>query len=393
MSYGYTDAYAGEFYQPTSSKNLNTLINSVLTSPRNLKIDESAIIRQEVKFPDISFYQGTVNFGVMRLNTDAVILRIGQNLWKDDEFERNYIEAKKQGMKVGGYWFYDDRVSPRHQAELLLDCILGKTFEMEIYIDWERSYGGQFRGLPNVVAMMQLIDQAKAIGLAKIKGTGMYTGYYWFRGNSNPVANANQYNYLRGRPLWLAWYTSNPSNVLIPAPWTSLTIWQYGTPAINLGQQSSEIDMNWFNGTRQEFELRYGTLGEPNMSYMEIKSAVQGNHSIRRPTSYPQTPHIFGTSFATLEYPTTIHAEVGDFFVYPSDVIVSGVKRAQAGDKWWRVHVVGTEGWIAETHLGVKYTTVTLINTETPPTLPTLTIQISDTEGKYNPVTVTLTPK
>lgn len=128
------------------------------------------------------------------------------------------------------------------------------------------------------------------------------------------------------------------------------------------------------------------------MPYIEIKSAVQGNHSIRKPTAYPQTPHIFGTTFVTLNYPNTIHAEVGDYYVYASDVIIGGVKRAQQGDKWWRVHAVGSEGWIAETHLGVKYTTATLIDNGTP-SLPTLTIQISDTEGKYNPVSVTFIPK
>src|SRR5688572_16627715 len=97
---------------------------------------------------------------------------------------------------------------------------------------------------------------------------GLYTGYYWFRANSNPITHASQYNYLKDKPLWLAWYTDDPADVLIPAPWTRLTWWQYGTPVEDYGQEGTfEIDKNFYNGTLTEFYERYKVVppqpGEP----------------------------------------------------------------------------------------------------------------------------------
>ena len=356
MTYGYTDAKMGDFYQSTPSLNTNTLVNFVLSRPVKPWGILAATVEMQKKFPDVSFYQGDINFGVMRLQTDTVALRIGQNLWEDDKFEENYREARKQGMKVGGYWFYDDRISPREQAELLVDLCLGKNFELEIFIDWENSYGGDFKGLRNVVAMMELVDMAIQMNLFKAKGTGIYTGYYFFRGNSNPVTNASQYAYLKNKPLWLAWYANDPSSVLIPAPWTRLTLWQFGTPAVNWGQESLEIDMNFFNGTIQEFEERYGETEEPEMTdYVKLTSNTSVGRSVREGTAYPQTPHILGTRIGTLLAGGTAKALPTGKYEYVNTITIGGVVRAQPGDIWWKVYEIDgapIDGWIAEKHLG-----------------------------------------
>lgn len=253
-------SYAGEYlksYKPPIF-NVNATINWLLTKPTTYK--PSAIITREVQFPDASFYQKEIDFEVMRQNTKAIIIRAGQNLWIDDQFERNYAEAKRVGLYVGVYWFYDGRKSPAAQADILITLLQNKTLEMEVFIDWEKNYGGAYEGLQNVVAMMQRVEAA---GL-RIKGIGIYTGYYFFRANSNPVTNANQYAYLKNKPLWEAWYTSNPSNVLIPAPWSYLTHWQFGTPVVMWGQQTLELDMNFYNGSAQNFHNIYGGTQPPN---------------------------------------------------------------------------------------------------------------------------------
>ena len=403
MTYGYTDAYAGEFYQDAPTPNVNTLLHRTLTTPATL-FTLSAIITQEVQFPDVSFYQGEIDYRVMRLQTDAILIRVGQNLWIDDEFENNYREAKKSGMRVGGYWFYDDRISPREQAELLVSVLAGKKFELEIYIDWETSYGGQFKTLKDVVAMMELVEHANRLGLINVKDVGMYTGYYWFRGNSNPVVNANQYNYLKNKPLWLAWYTLNPLQILIPAPWMKLTLWQWGTPTWAWGQATKEIDMNWYNGSREEFELQYVQAGEepPMDDIVKLSPNTNVNRTIRKTTSYPNVPHIAGTFVASLLVGTEIVANAVDYYIYDRAIRYTAgtaVYEAFVGDKWWKVRVVANgveqEGWLAEIHKGVTYLTVKY-PTAPPPaptTLPTLLIDVKDTEGKYIPVTVELKPK
>jgi GH25 family lysozyme M1 (1,4-beta-N-acetylmuramidase) len=357
------EARMGEFlreYNPPLVS-LNATLNYFLTKP--VKLPPSALITMEVQFPDVSFWQGEVDYEIMSTKTKAIILRAGQNTWVDTQFDRNYAEAKRKGLLVGVYWFFDGRASPGEQAELLISLLRNKKLELEVYIDWEHNYGGAHEGLRNVVAMMEAVERA---GL-DIKGVGLYTGYYFFRANSNPAANASQYIYLKGRVLWEAWYTNNSAEVLVPAPWTALTHWQLGTPVVAWGQQSLEIDMNFFNGTKQEFEQRYGISGEPTMAdYVEIRSLSGNNHSIRGTTQYPITPHILGSVVTTLLAGTVARTNPENYYVYASDVFVSGVKRAAMGDKWWRVSVGGLTGWIAEIHMGVAQTSATLVRENEP---------------------------
>lgn len=191
-------------------------------------------------FPDISKWQGDVDFDVMVTKTDYIILKAGQGNWIDPKFTRNKTECLRVGLNFGVYWFYDDRHSPGKQAEKLVEILAGLQ-PSEIFCDWESTYGGNYGGLQNVVAFMQRVEELTQIAV------GMYTGYYWFVENSNQNQNKNQYAYLKQRALWLAWYTPDFSEVLIPAPWTQTSIWQYGTPPIahEYGvTESKEIDMN-----------------------------------------------------------------------------------------------------------------------------------------------------
>lgn len=218
-------------------------------------IIKSIIVEPDfVKLPDISFWQGEPDFDVMWTRAKAVVIRAGQNLWIDEQFERNYSKAGALGMSRGVYWFYDGRISPGRQAQLLIDLLKGREPEMEIWIDWEHNFGGGHEGLANVVAMMQAVEA----GLPNSK-VGMYTGFYWFIENSNATTHVNQYNYLKNKPLWIAWYAS-ANIVRIPAPWLTWVLWQYGTPAVGheYGVESIEIDMNNFNGNQTVFNTRYG---------------------------------------------------------------------------------------------------------------------------------------
>lgn len=240
--------------------NLHSFINDFWLPRYAFTPTQSAVIVGSKQIPDVSFYQGVIDWDKMRAKTDAVIIRAGQNIWVDPQFSPNYKAAKARNMLRGVYWFFDDRKSPREQADLLISLIKDDLPEMEIWADWERTYNGAYSGLANVVAFMQYIEQA----LPSIK-IGCYTGYYWFKDHSNAVTNASQYNYLKTKPLWLAWYTNNASIVLIPKPWDKLLLWQYGTPILgaSYGVETAEIDMNIPNLTGAEFYARYGQTSEP----------------------------------------------------------------------------------------------------------------------------------
>jgi GH25 family lysozyme M1 (1,4-beta-N-acetylmuramidase) len=228
------------------------------------------------QFADVSFYQAGMDWD--RYPARAVILRIGQNVWKDNEFEYNYSEARQRGIAIGGYFFFDGRATPQQQANVILGAMQGKYFDMELFIDWERSYSGASEGLPNVVKLMQLCESIQC------KAVGLYSGYYWFISNSNAQANAAQYDYLRFHPLWIAWYAA-ASMVKVPPPWLTWTHWQFGTPALDWGQATAEIDMNRHNGTRADFTARYlggvtPPTGGPMTKYKILQSLNMRNAPI-----------------------------------------------------------------------------------------------------------------
>lgn len=196
-----------------------------------------------IEFPDVSFYQGNINWDTMSAQTRNIIIRAGQNTWRDEKFSVNWVNAKQRGMSRGCYWFYDGRASPNAQWDVLRPLLAGDLPEDVIWVDWERNYGGAYEGLRNVVSFMKLIEQ----GFPGCT-VGMYTGYYWFIENSNGVNNAQEYSYLASKPLWEAWYGMPSDQILIPQPWNTHTIelHQYGTPSVGLeyGCESIELDMN-----------------------------------------------------------------------------------------------------------------------------------------------------
>lgn len=204
------------------------------------------------EFGDVSFYQAGMQWDVYHQKARAAIIRLGQGNWVDSEFEFNYIRAKQNGVALGGYHFFDDRYTPQQQADTIIAAMRGKKFELELFIDWEVSYGGKYGGLKNVVALMKLLDAA---GL-DVKAIGVYTGYYYFTEHSSALTHGPEYLYLSTRPLWLAWYAA-ASVVRVPQPWVTWAHWQWGTPIVDWGQSTDRIDMNKSNNTPSEFTIKY----------------------------------------------------------------------------------------------------------------------------------------
>jgi len=208
---------------------------------------------QKVIIPDISFWQDDpttplgVDFEVMRTQTPAVIIRAGQNLWKDNEFDISWKNAKEAGLLRGSYWFYDSRANPKRQAEKYVEVLGNDSGEMEMWCDFEDRYGGDFGGQQNWYDFMERIKV-----LLPNKQLGVYTGYYYWLEHITP-----KNKYFAQYPLWLAWYNPNPP--LIPKDWKNWLYWQYtdNGDGKKYGVESLNIDLNYFNGTEEDFKNRY----------------------------------------------------------------------------------------------------------------------------------------
>lgn len=267
-----------------------------LTQSFAARFRPGAVLEKQVKVTDVSFWQDDntterkIDFvKMMSAGTSGVFMRAGQNTWKDPDFDDYARDSLAAGIKRGAYWYYDSRTSPITQANLFHSIISDKGLEMEIVADYEESYGGSYGGASN---LRKFIERLIELGIPKNK-IMIYTGYYYWGSNSGGTDTA----WFGQFPLWIAWYTTDPSRVLIPSPWNKATYWQWTSngdgPAH--GVESLSIDLNWFNGTQEDFNVRYGitTPDDPVSKVLTIEVYSDGTYIVKPANTAP--PVIGGT--------------------------------------------------------------------------------------------------
>src|SRR5688572_11828269 len=225
---------------------------------------DTILIALDVLLIDVSKWQGRMNWAqtqISQKNVQGAWIKAGQAGYADPEFFTNWANAKTNNIPRGSYFFFDSRMEPKAQATLWWQLINNDIGELPHSADLEESYGGPYSGPVNWRIFLEEFQRLSGFSNDKII---IYTGYYYWI--SNAPTNTTQLAWFGRFELWLAWYTSNPANVLIPRPWTidNFIAWQSGTPAwgAELGAQSAEIDVDWFNGTQEEFLQRFN-LQEP----------------------------------------------------------------------------------------------------------------------------------
>ncbi len=151
---------------------------------------------------DASRWQGDVDWeAVAASGVEFVILRGGTSYGKDTRFEEYYAAAKEAGLHIGSY-FYTYAVNEEEavrDAELFLDCLSGKQFDMPIYLDveYEKQKELSVEELSGMVCTM----------LEILREQGYYCGVYasesWYKRRLNAELFGEREN------LWVAkWSTS-----------------------------------------------------------------------------------------------------------------------------------------------------------------------------------------
>lgn len=226
--------------------------------------------------PDVSFYQDApntpqgINFKAMRENAHCVIIRAGQNKWPDRALAYNWREARAVGLPRGSYWFYDSREDPKRQAELWVSLLGNDLGELPMFGDFEDIYNGPFHGWRY---WYTFLERVRSLVPAE-KEMGIYTGFYYWKENTLGVRiPAESLQYFRQYTLWIANYGVDAP--LVPKPWTDWTFWQYTDNGDGhlYGVESLNIDLNYFNGTLEEFRARFG-LGDVVVPPVEVLPVV-----------------------------------------------------------------------------------------------------------------------
>jgi GH25 family lysozyme M1 (1,4-beta-N-acetylmuramidase) len=224
---------------------------------------------QSIVVPDTSFYSGSIDHAKMKAAGAAgVIIRTGQRNYTDSKFAE-YWAAAKGVLPRGCYWFYDSRAEPLGQAALYVSLIKADLPEMEVWLDYEESYGGAWSGWRHFAVFAAEVKRLLPINTR----VGIYTGaYYWKDFGPNAGTDPASLAWFGQFSLWLAWYA--PADVVkIPAPWTSCLYWQY-TPSGDgpkYGTQSLGLDLNYFQGTQSDFDARYGMVSTPPVTTDLVK--------------------------------------------------------------------------------------------------------------------------
>lgn len=217
------------------------------------------VIPQEVPLADVSLYQILIDWSKFTLR--GAIIKAGQRNYADPQFANNWSNARASGVPRGSYWFYDSRQDPVYQATLWASLIKSDQGELMHCADYEESYGGQYAGPAHFRKFLEEFQRLSGLPDNRI---AIYTGYYYWIGHS--PTNLTDLNWFAKYELWLAWYTLDQSNVLIPKPWDNsrLVMWQWTSKGngYEQGMQSANLDLNWFNGTQSEYKNRFG-LGAP----------------------------------------------------------------------------------------------------------------------------------
>ena len=230
--------------------------------------------------PDISHWTGVVDMDVMATKTDAVIIKCLDGTVQSRYFVENHTGAKAKGIKVSAYqWLYPgNKVSIRKQAETLTDLLQQYPVDFGPFIDFEwTTYGGQPAnpGASDLYGMLEYFNELN----------GYYPGIYTAKGYWDQYGNSE--SYWKDKILWVANY--DVSSPAVPSPWTSWTLWQYtpSGPAQEYGvdpEFQTAIDLNRFNGTREEYlafiNKEGGPVQPPDQTIPLFDGAVL--HKIRR---------------------------------------------------------------------------------------------------------------
>jgi len=198
----------------------------------------------------------------------------------DPWFERHYASAVSV-FPLGAYWFWRPESNPVSQANMLTTAVKNKTFKLPIVIDVERN---DYNYAPNVVAdnLASTISAFKANN--PNKKLMIYTRMsFW----NQWVATRN---FWKEYDLWVARYPEPQPNLDAPNPyWDNKympratewgdkywNFWQVTDrmPGKDWGVGSAYIDINFFNGNQEDFDIYIGNKIVDIPKYIYISNAT-----------------------------------------------------------------------------------------------------------------------
>ncbi|CAN5422136.1 hypothetical protein BH11MYX1_BH11MYX1_00270 [soil metagenome] len=197
-----------------------------------------------VKGMDVSYYETSIDWTRARAaGIEFSFIRVSDGTTTiDTKFAQYWAGAKSAGVMRGAYQFYRPNQDALAQADLLLS-MMGplQPGDLPPVLDVEVS-GGMTKAQVAAGVHTWIDRVTAATGVVPIVYTGLYS---WpdLTGSTDVTPS----------PLWVAQYTS-AACPNIPSPWTEWMFWQHSSTGSVDGVTASGVDLNVFNGTRDELD-------------------------------------------------------------------------------------------------------------------------------------------
>ena len=189
---------------------------------------------------DVSKWQGAMDWAKARAKADFAFIKCSEGLYVDQQFARNWAEAKRVGIKRGAYMFYRFSVDPGQQARTMVQALAGDYGELPLVIDLEDIYVVGLCSTAQIADLRWCLDV-----LERFSGKRpiIYTAAWWC---DPALGNAP---WLSSYDLWVANYVAVPTSTpILPMAWLykGYKYWQWSNAGIgaDYGAQSATIDLN-----------------------------------------------------------------------------------------------------------------------------------------------------
>ena len=131
-----------------------------------------------MKIIDVSKHNGNIDWvKVKNAGVEGAIIRAGYGRHisqKDSRFEANYSGALAAGLHVGAYWYSyaDSPADAKTEAEVFLEVLKGKKFDLPVYFDIEEQ--------KHVKAGRTMCTAMTEAFCSTVEKAGYFTGVYSF---------------------------------------------------------------------------------------------------------------------------------------------------------------------------------------------------------------------
>lgn len=214
--------------------------------------------------PDVSKWQGAMDWQQTKARgADFAIIRAGSinnvtgQCYADYQWDRNRV-AGPALLPCLAYWYARPNWPVERQADYFLNLVKGQDIR-GLVIDLEET-GGK---TPKEVAafFLRFAELLLSAGLPVL----LYARADWLNRYMAAVVT-NVLLWIAIHNDWLDHPWDGLDKKYKPRDWNDWAYWQFiaSAPGAEWGAQSEEIDLNYFNGNRDDFDRLFGPSGEEN---------------------------------------------------------------------------------------------------------------------------------